>query len=313
MKDVGRIEEYITENLIEKAQVITATLVGANHYTIRDLKFNTLVIDEAGQALEPACWIPLLKANKVIFAGDHCQLPPTIKSSLAAKKGLSLTLFEKCVSLYPESVVLLEEQYRMHQAIMAYPSQVFYENKLQAHQTVATQILFKNDTPFQFIDTAGCGFNEKQEGTSLSNIEEAGFLVTHFINYIIQLSEFYTVENFPSIAVISPYKTQVHHLRELILQAEELKPYSKQISINTIDSFQGQERDVVYISLTRSNTQNNIGFLADTRRMNVALTRAKKKLVVIGDSATIGEANFYGNFIKYAEDLLMYKSAWEFA
>jgi ATP-dependent RNA/DNA helicase IGHMBP2 len=312
MKDVGRIEEYITENLIEKAQVITATLVGANHYTIRDLKFNTVVIDEAGQALEPACWIPLLKANKVVFAGDHCQLPPTVKSSLAAKKGLAHTLFEKCVSLHPESVVLLEEQYRMHQSIMAYPSQVYYQNKLQAHHTVVSQILFKDDAPVQFIDTAGCSFNEKQDGTSLSNIEEALFLVKHLSNYILTLSEHYTGENFPTVAVISPYKTQVHHLREIILQTEELQPYSKQITINTIDSFQGQERDVVYISLTRSNNQNNIGFLADTRRMNVALTRAKKKLVVIGDSATIAQSSFYGNFIKYTEGLEMYKSAWEF-
>lgn len=312
MKDVGRIEEYITENLIEKAQVITATLVGANHYTIRDLHFNTVVIDEAGQALEPACWIPLLKANKVIFAGDHCQLPPTVKSALAAKKGLSHTLFEKCVILYPESVILLEEQYRMHESIMAYPSQIFYTNKLKAHQTVATQTLIENDSPIEFIDTAGCGFNEKQDGTSLNNIEEAAFLVTHLINYITKLSESFTEENFPTIAVISPYKTQVHHLRELIFQTEELKPYTKQISVNTIDSFQGQERDVVYISLTRSNTHHNIGFLADTRRMNVALTRAKKKLVVIGDSATIAQSDFYDGFIKYAEDLAMYKSAWEF-
>lgn len=312
MKDVGRIEEYITENLIEKAQVITATLVGANHYNIRDLHFNTVVIDEAGQALEPACWIPLLKANKVIFAGDHCQLPPTVKSALAAKKGLSHTLFEKCVILYPESVILLEEQYRMHESIMAYPSQIFYTNKLKAHQTVATQTLIENDSPIEFIDTAGCGFNEKQDGTSLNNIEEAAFLVTHLINYITKLSESFTEENFPTIAVISPYKTQVHHLRDLIFQTEELKAYTKQISVNTIDSFQGQERDVVYISLTRSNTHHNIGFLADTRRMNVALTRAKKKLVVIGDSATIAQSDFYDGFIKYAEDLAMYKSAWEF-
>jgi predicted DNA helicase len=312
MKDVGRIEEYITENLIEKAQVITATLVGANHYTIRDLHFNTVVIDEAGQALEPACWIPLLKANKVIFAGDHCQLPPTVKSALAAKKGLSHTLFEKCVILYPESVILLEEQYRMHESIMAYPSQIFYTNKLKAHQTVATQTLIENDSPIEFIDTAGCGFNEKQDGTSLNNIEEAAFLVTHLINYITKLSESFTEENFPTIAVISPYKTQVHHLRDLIFQTEELKAYTKQISVNTIDSFQGQERDVVYISLTRSNTHHNIGFLADIRRMNVALTRAKKKLVVIGDSATIAQSDFYDGFIKYAEGLTMYKSAWEF-
>lgn len=313
MKDAGRIEEYITENLIEKAQVITATLVGANHYTIRDLKFNTVIIDEAGQALEPACWIPLLKAKKVVFAGDHCQLPPTIKSSVAANKGLNITLFEKCVSLFPESVVLLEEQYRMNEIIMGYSSLIFYKNKLHAHSSVKKQLLLENDSPLEFIDTAGCGFNEKQEGTSLSNKEEAHFLVKHLCLYIKDLHQHYNKTDFPSVAIISPYKTQVHLLRELIVNNEELKSVVQNISVNTIDSFQGQERDLVYISLTRSNNEGNIGFLSDIRRMNVALTRAKRKLVVIGDSATIAGSSFYANFIEYSEKNNMYKSAWEFA
>jgi len=312
MKDAGRIEEGITENLIEKAQVITATLVGANHYTIRDLKFNTVIIDEAGQALEPACWIPLLKAKKVVFAGDHCQLPPTIKSSVAARNGLSTTLFEKCVSLHPESVVLLEEQYRMNQVIMGYSSNVFYGDKLRAHASVANELLLSNDLPLEFIDTAGCGFNEKQEGTSLSNAEEAEFLLKHLSKYIVEFQQQYNQTNFPTIAIISPYKTQVHVLRDLISQSEELKEIIHKISVNTIDSFQGQERDIVYISLTRSNNERNIGFLSDIRRMNVAITRAKKKLVVIGDGATISSSEFYGGLIQYAENVGMYKSAWEF-
>lgn len=313
IKDAGRIEEGITENLIEKAQVITATLVGANHYTIRDLKFNTVIIDEAGQALEPACWIPLLKAKKVIFAGDHCQLPPTIKSSLAGKNGLNTTLFEKCVLLHPESVVLLEEQYRMNEVIMGYSSKIFYEDKLKAHSSVANQLLLNNDLPLEFIDTAGCGFNEKQEGTSLSNAEEAEFLLKHLSKYITEIRTQYHQANFPNIAVISPYKTQVYVLRDLVLQSEELKDIAHKISVNTIDSFQGQERDIVYISLTRSNNERNIGFLGDIRRMNVAMTRAKKKLIIIGDGATISNTQFYADFINYAEELNLYKSAWEFA
>lgn len=312
MKDAGKIEEYITENVVDKAQIITATLVGSNHYTIRDLKFNTVIIDEAGQALEPACWIPLLKAKKVVFAGDHCQLPPTIKSSAAVKNGLNKTLFEKCVSLHPESVILLEEQYRMNEVIMGYSSKVFYEDKLSAHASVADKVLLHNESPLEFIDTAGCGFNEKQEGTSLSNREEAEFLLKHLSRYVSDLKSQYSTGNFPSIAIISPYKTQVQVLKELLSETEELMSVINKIVINTVDSFQGQERDVVYISLTRSNDDGNIGFLSDIRRMNVALTRAKKKLVVIGDSATIAGSAFYGGFIKYAEELNMYNSAWEF-
>jgi ATP-dependent RNA/DNA helicase IGHMBP2 len=312
MKDAGRIEEGLTEHLISKAQVITATLVGANHYTIRDLTFNTLIIDEAGQALEPACWIPLLKAKKVVFAGDHCQLPPTIKSSVAAKNGLSTTLFEKCVALHPESVVLLEEQYRMNEVIMGYPSKIFYQEKLRAHASVAGKLLVSNDPPLEFIDTAGCGFTEKQDGTSLSNAEEAEFLVKHLSKYLSELHQTYDLANLPEIAVISPYKTQVYVLRELISQSTVLTALTAKISVNTVDSFQGQERAIVYISLTRSNSERNIGFLSDIRRMNVAITRAKQKLVIIGDSATISSSAFYANFIQYAEDAGVYKSAWEF-
>jgi len=312
MKEVGNTEQYIIDDLVAKAQVITATLVGANHYTVRGREYHTVVVDEAGQALEPACWIPLLKAKKVVFAGDHCQLSPTVKSTAAARNGLSTTLLEKSVALHPEAVVLLEEQYRMNEKIMGYSSKVFYENKLQAHPSVAQRVLFPDDAPLAFIDTAGCGFVEKNEGTSSTNPEEAVFLLKHLTQLAVQLGPHYPVEQFPSIAIISPYKQQVYLLKELLLNAPELQIYAERISVNTIDSFQGQERDIVYISLTRSNAEGVIGFLSDIRRMNVAMTRAKKKLVVIGDSATLSRSQFYSDFISYAEENNAWQSAWEF-
>lgn len=311
MKDVATTEQYIIDDIVGRAQVITATLVGANQYTIRNLNFHTVVIDEAGQALEPACWIPILKARKVILAGDHCQLSPTIKSAEAARNGLSNTLLEKCIALHPEAVTLLDEQYRMHEQIMRYSSSVFYKNQLRAHASVASHALFPGDSALQFIDTAGCGFEEKLAGTSSTNPEEAALLVRHLTQTVAQLSPFYQPANFPSIAVISPYKQQLVVLNEQLGHAPELQPYRSAISVNTIDSFQGQERDIVYISMTRSNDRAEIGFLSDIRRMNVAMTRARKKLVVIGDSGTLASHPFYADFITYAEQLNAYQSAWE--
>jgi len=312
MKEVDNSEQYISSDLIGKAQVITATLVGANHYTIRNLKFGTVVIDEAGQALEPACWIPILKAQKVILAGDHCQLPPTVKSAEAAKNGLATTLLEKCVALHHEAVVLLEEQYRMNEMIMGYSSSTFYGDKLKAHASVATHVLFSEDNPLLFVDTAGCGFDEKTEHTSTYNPEEAAFLFKHLTQLVSALDDHYQPNNFPSIAIISPYKQQIDVLKEQFLSSPALQAYEHKIAINTIDSFQGQERDIVYISMTRSNAENKIGFLSDIRRMNVAMTRARKKLVVIGDSATLSQLPFYENFISWAQDRNAYVSAWEF-
>jgi ATP-dependent RNA/DNA helicase IGHMBP2 len=311
-KQVEQLEQYITEDLLSKAQVITATLVGSNHYTVQHLRYQTVVIDEAGQALEPACWIPILKAQKVVLAGDHFQLPPTIKSAEAARNGLSNTLLEKCASLHPEAVVRLEEQYRMHETIMGYPSAVFYENKLQAHPMVAHRLLFAGDAPLAFIDTAGCGFEEKWEGTAISNPDEASFLMKHLTTLVNKLYTLYEPAAFPSIAIISPYKEQVEVLKQLLMSAPDLQQAGNRIAVNTIDSFQGQERDVVYISMTRSNAEGIIGFLSDIRRMNVAMTRARKKLVVVGDSATLSQLAFYTNFITYAQENNAYQSAWEF-
>lgn len=312
MKDVANTEQFIQEDLIAKAEVITATLVGANHYTVKNLSYHTVVIDEAGQALEPACWIPIVKAQKLVLAGDPFQLSPTIKSDEAARKGFGNTLLEKCIKLHPEAVVLLEEQYRMNISIMGYSSQVFYQDKLKAHSSVADQMLFPQDTPLVFLDTAGCGFDEKSEGTSTTNPEEAALLFRHLSDLVNRLNAQGSSTAFPSVAIISPYKEQIKVLKELLLHSEELEPYTANISVNTIDSFQGQERDIVYISMTRSNAEGNIGFLADIRRMNVAMTRARKKLVVIGDSATLSRLAFYGDFIAYAEAKNGYQSAWEY-
>ncbi|MCE7040472.1 AAA domain-containing protein [Dyadobacter sp. CY312] len=313
MKEVGNSEQYIIDDIISKTQIITATPVGANHYTVRNVKYHTVVIDEAGQALEPACWIPILKGEKLVLAGDHFQLSPTIKSAEAARNGLANTLLEKSAALHPEAVVLLEEQYRMNTAIMGYSSKVFYNNRLRAHVSVADRILFPGDMPVTFIDTAGCGFDERLEGTSSTNPEEAVFLFKHLTQLAAELKiAGFSAESFPSVAIISPYKQQITLLKEQLQHAPDLQIYGDKISVNTIDSFQGQERDIVYISMTRSNADGEIGFLSDIRRMNVAMTRAKKKLVIVGDSATLSGLPFYADFVTYAEGLDAYKSAWEF-
>jgi superfamily I DNA and/or RNA helicase len=308
-QEVEKTEQYIVDDIIDRADIITATLVGANHYTIRKLNFHTVIIDEAGQALEPACWIPILKAKKLVMAGDHNQLPPTIKSAEAAKE-LGITLMEKLVELHPEAVVLLEEQYRMHRDIMGFSSAEFYENKLKAHDSVADHLLFGNDRPFLFIDTAGCGFDEEREGSKLSNKEEAQFLLKQVDRLVNDLKELHA-DTFPSIGIISPYRHQVELLKEMALSFPSIIEIKQSLSINTIDSFQGQERDAIFISLVRSNAEAAIGFLSEVRRMNVAMTRARKKLVMVGDSATLAQFSFYADLISYAQNKQAYISAWE--
>jgi ATP-dependent RNA/DNA helicase IGHMBP2 len=311
MKEVEQSEQYVMDDIIARAQVITATLVGANHYSVRSQQYDIAIIDEAGQAIEPACWIPILKAKKVVLAGDHCQLPPTIKSAEAARKGLGKTLFEKCIELHPQSVLLLQEQYRMHEQIMNFSSKEFYDGKLKANAAVANRLLFSGDSPLIFIDTAGCGFDEKLEGTSSTNPEEAAFLMKHLQRLLTELDTHYTITDFPTIGIIAPYKQQIAILQEQLTHLPDVEKYQHRITVNTVDSFQGQERDIIYISMTRSNSEGEIGFLADIRRMNVAMTRAKQKLVVIGDSATLSQFPFYDDFIYYAQSIDGYKSAWE--
>ncbi len=310
-KEIDQLLDYIVKDVFTKAQVITATLVGANHYAIRNRRYQTVIIDEAAQALEPACWIPILKADRVVLAGDHCQLPPTVKSSHRTSEGLYHTLFEKLVAQHPAHVSLLDVQYRMNTQIMKYPSQTFYADRLQAAPTAAHWTLRGDNSPIVFIDTAGAGFEETVVDHAISNREEAHFLCNHLASLVTDLNMSLTDQAFPSIGVITPYRAQSLYLREIITQDDRLQPYAKQLQVNTIDSFQGQEKDVIYISLTRSNAKQEIGFLADTRRMNVAMTRARKKLIVIGDSSTIGYHDFYGGFLDYINSLAKYHSVWE--
>lgn len=310
-KEIDQMLDYIVQDVFTKAQVITATLVGANHYTIRDRRYQTLIIDEAAQALEPACWIPILKADRIVLAGDHCQLPPTVKSSHQTTAGLYHTLFEKLVAKHSAHVSLLDVQYRMNAQIMKYPSLALYADQLQAAPTVAHWTLHGDDSPTMFIDTAGAGFEETVVDHAISNQDEARFLRNHLASFITNFNMSLTDQAFPSIGIITPYRAQSLYLREIIAQDDRLQPYTKQLQVNTIDSFQGQEKDVIYISLTRSNAKQEIGFLADTRRMNVAMTRAKKKLIVIGDSSTIGHHDFYGGFLDYIGSLNKHHSVWE--
>jgi superfamily I DNA and/or RNA helicase len=311
-KEAGQLSFYITSDILSNAQVIATTLVGAANPAVRDRKFRTVFIDEAAQALEPATWIPILKVQRVIFAGDHCQLPPTIKSQQAAKGGLEVTLFEKVIQRN-QADVMLKEQYRMNVAIMTFSSRHFYHHQLTAHPLVATCKLFDDDMPVEFIDTAGCGYFEQNDNDSQSicNKEEAELLVRHFRQYM-QLAKMTTgKEDIGSIGVISPYRAQTVYLKQLLGHLPDDESCER-LSVNTVDSFQGQERDIIYISLTRSNEKGIIGFLSDTRRMNVAMTRARKKLVVIGDSATMGNHPFYSEMLDYFNEIGAYRSAFEF-
>lgn len=312
-KEIDKIQDYIVDDVLNNVEVITATLVGANHHNIRDRQFETVIIDEAAQSLEAACWIPILKANRLIMAGDHCQLPPTVKSSTKPNEGLYHTLFEKLVKRFPYTVSLLNVQYRMNAQIMNYPSQVLYDAKLMASSSVSDWTLLDDNKPSVFIDTAGAGYDEIIEETAISNKEEALFLIRHLKGNLANLSEKYKIDDFPRIGVIAPYRQQSHILKELIFADENLQTFLPYLQVHTIDSFQGQEKDIIYISLTRSNTNQQIGFLSDIRRMNVAMTRAKKKLIVIGDSATVGQHAFYKGMLDYATSLDNYHSVWEWA
>jgi ATP-dependent RNA/DNA helicase IGHMBP2 len=305
------LEDRLLDQILTSAQVIACTLVGAAHPTIKGRKFQTVVIDEAAQALEPATWIPILKSTKVVLAGDPFQLPPTVKSLEAKKQRLHITKIERCIDTLP-LVSLLNVQYRMHEAIMTFSNQQFYEGKLIAHESVAKHRLpMDNGETVQFIDTVGCGFEEKivevmGKFPSRYNPEEFFVLREH----LYQLVEFYQQHEVPSIALISPYREQVTFMQNAIQEDSILRDLP--ITVNTIDGFQGQERDVVYISLVRSNPKGEVGFLSDYRRMNVAMTRARKKLVIIGDSTTISSHPFYEAFLNYCEQRNGYHTAWEY-
>lgn len=307
------ILDYIISDIFTSTRVLVSTLVGANNRHLKRMHFDTVFIDEAAQGLEPASWIPILKSNRVIFAGDHKQLPPTIKSYEAAKQGLEITLFEKAIHRNVVDV-LLKEQYRMNETIMRFSGKQFYKDQLIANADVAQWHIFKEDKALEYIDTAGCGFfeNQDQETRSTKNLEEAQLLFTHLKQYLSQLTDLGKHDELSSIGIISPYRAQLEVLQQELKTAELDPETLKKININTIDSFQGQERDVIYISLVRANEKGEIGFLSDTRRMNVAMTRARKKLVVIGDSSTITQHKFYSDFLDYVNEVDAYRSGFEF-
>jgi len=319
LHEARNLEDYIFEEQFEKAQVIACTPVVSAGKMMRNKHFTTVFIDEAAQALEPMCWIPITRSDRVIFAGDHFQLPPTVKSKKAEVEGLKETLFEQCMNLNNVSV-MLNTQYRMHEHIMNFSNKKFYQNNLIADASVKDTVLsfdpneFLLHTPVDFIDTAGCSYNEiiNPESLSIANPEEAQLLIKHLKLVLEQYSQSNKSGKRITIGIISPYKEQVQYLINKVAEDEDFNDYRSQIAIKTVDGFQGQERDIIYISLVRSNDLKEIGFLNDIRRMNVALTRAKKKLVVIGDSATLANHPFYKNFLDYTESISAYKSAWEF-
>jgi ATP-dependent RNA/DNA helicase IGHMBP2 len=319
LKESRMIEDYIVDDLFNSAQVICCTPVTSSSKHLNKKSFNTLFFDEASQALEPMVWIPLLKCKRLILSGDHHQLPPVVKSMQAQKEGLSKTLLDRCI-MFEGAVSLLNKQYRMNTSIMTFSNAYFYNNELEADSTVKNNLLIEEtsdlffNTPIEFIDTAGCSFDEAQNPETLSsyNLGEGNLLYKH----LNELLHWYTTLDYTTgidIGIISPYKEQISWLREN--QANYELPTEKitELRVRTIDGFQGEECDVIYISLVRSNPNLEIGFLSDIRRMNVAITRAKRKLVVIGDSSTIGNHPFYKAFIDYCEKNGFYRSAWELA
>tara|TARA_R110001592_G_scaffold363383_1_gene686687 strand:- start:29459 stop:31384 length:1926 start_codon:yes stop_codon:yes gene_type:complete len=314
--EARQLYDYMTQSILASCQVIACTLVGAASSLLKGKLFEVVFLDEAAQGLEPATWIPIMKANKVVLAGDHFQLPPTIKSREAAK-GLQKTLFEKAITNQPVAAQLLSLQYRMSAAIMGFSNAAFYDNQLKAAANTESHYLNEDEPTLAFIDTAGSGFMEfkDRETLSVSNKEEGKMALTLLKNLLKRVG-IKDSDNKPwKVGLIAPYSAQVRLLKEMIATEAEwsfFKQMEQDLTISTVDGFQGQERDIMLISLTRSNPQGEIGFLADTRRMNVALTRAKRKLIVLGDSATIGNNDFFQSFLDFVQQEGAYHSVYEF-
>ena len=320
------LERFMTEDVLESVQVITCTLVGASHRHMRHLSFETVFIDEAAQALEPGCWIPIAKGQRMVLAGDHHQLPPTVKSEQAAREGLRETLFEKCIQRQPNTARMLKVQYRMHEQIMGFSSEKFYGGQLVPHTSVrhagleAYDLRFAPDLPVEFIDTAGCAYQEVAipESRSTANPEEAHLLLERLAQLLAPYDEDELSEHDQrplSIGVIAPYRAQINYLKDAIEDSEVLNGLllQRRLSVGTVDSFQGQERDIIAITLTRSNPQGEIGFLSDIRRMNVGMTRARRKLLLVGDSSTLGRHPFFGELLAYVKGVGGYRTAHEVA
>lgn len=309
LEDARRLERQVVHQILDGADILCATLTGFDSELLGRRTFDWLVVDEACQTTEPTCWIPLSRCERVLLAGDHCQLPPTVVSREAAKEGFAVSMFERLMDLHGEHAAhLLTVQYRMHEQIMEFSSQQFYESSLVADESVREHLLHDlpnidlseaTKAPIEFIDTAGAGYDEElePEGESRRNPGEAE-LIRRRVQALLEIGLAAS-----DIAVIAPYAAQVRLLREL-LDVERLE-------IDTVDGFQGREKEAVLISLVRSNANGEIGFLADVRRMNVAITRARRKLIVVGDSATIGTHLFYRQLIDYFEQVGAYHTVWE--
>lgn len=299
------LEIRINESLFAEARVIACTLVGSANRLLMGQKFGTLFIDEAAQALEPACWIAIRKADRVILAGDHCQLPPTVKAPEALRAGLGHTLMQTIVKNKPETVSLLKLQYRMNDEIMRFSSEWFYGGMLQSAPEVKYRSILDFDTPIEWINTEGMDCNEEFVGENYGRINklEAELSIAQLKEYITKIGRERFLSERIDVGLISPYKAQVQYLRRLVRNDAFFKPYRQAITINTVDGFQGQERDVILISLVRANEEGQIGFLNDLRRMNVAITRARMKLIILGDASTLTRHAFYKKLYGYIESL----------
>lgn len=299
------LEIRINDALFAEARVIACTLVSSAHRLLMGHRFGTLFIDEAAQALEPACWIAIRKADRVILAGDHCQLPPTVKCPEALHGGLGHTLMETLVHTQPEAVSLLQIQYRMNDDIVRFPSQWFYHSAVQSAPEVKYRGILDFDTPIEWVNTEGDDCQEEFVGESYGRINkaEARLTLEQLQRYIEKIGKERFLDERIDVGIISPYKAQVQYLRQLLRKEPFFKPYRPYLTVNTVDGFQGQERDIILISLVRANEDGQIGFLSDLRRMNVAITRARMKLIILGNAATLTRHPFYRKLYAYIQGL----------
>jgi superfamily I DNA and/or RNA helicase len=299
------LEIRINSDLFGEARVIASTLVSSANRLLDGQKFGTLFIDEAAQALEAACWIPMRRVSRVVLAGDHCQLPPTVKSIAALKAGLGKTLMERIVEIHPEAVTLLRMQYRMNDDIMRFSSNYFYDGKVESAPEVKYRSILDLDTPIEWKDTSLLDEKEQFVGESFGRINkaEAELTLDTLQHYFERIGKQRLLDERIDVGIISPYRAQVQYLRRLLMKREYFKPFRRLISVNTVDGFQGQERDVIIISLVRSNDEGQIGFLRDLRRMNVAITRARMKLIILGDKNTLTRHPFYRQLWQYIQQL----------
>ncbi|MCR5444734.1 MAG: AAA family ATPase [Bacteroidales bacterium] len=297
------LEIKINADLFEQARVVSCTLIGSAYRLMERRRFSTLFIDEAAQALEPACWAAILKADRVVMGGDHQQLPPTVKSLEAARGGLADTLMQKVVGLWPQCVSLLTVQYRMNEDIMEFSSRWFYHGRLQAAPEVAHRQVSLMDTPLMWLDTSPLDLAEHESrGNSRSNADEARLVIHTLRDYIEMISPQKVESERLDFGIITPYRGQARLIRRLLKMQHFFRRLRRHITIGTVDGFQGQERDVIIISLVRSNAEGKIGFLRDLRRMNVAMTRARMKLIIVGNAATLSRHKFYRALIQHIKE-----------